>query len=584
MQGKVWRVCIVGSGPAGFYTASRLLKQSASSAALKSKNVRLEVDMLEGLPVPYGLVRYGISPDHPEVKSVVNKFNEMAVQEGTGPGGSGRFEFMGNVRIRTSSSAQTSTSPVRETRQSFQSTDIQWGNSGVRVQDLLKRYHSIVLAYGSSKDRRLNIQNEDAGGVISARQFVAWYNGYPSQIATVKSDEVIDKNSQSQASPDGASDSKSTDPMQSNKEHVMMSTLLKQNSSAVIIGQGNVALDIARVLLIPNPRESLGKTDMPDYAVNALVDSKVRDVTIVGRRGPLNVSFTAKELRELDVICKQHGIQCLVLDADVNEQLEKLKRQSSSTKSKQERGRIRVLEVLNRFQNSDKDIDGNGKASGRSLAFRFFKSPAEINVSKDKDSNKEVISEVKFATTRYTNEDACDQVEIVPNCPAEGIKTNFLIKSIGYQSVGVDGLPFDSKRGRLPHTQGRVLSSAVPDDESNSNGYNVMNGVYVAGWLKTGPTGVIASTMYDAYQTADCLLQDIESDIHLPNDQVPARQDTIQWLQSQIGSRPVTFEDWKVIEDEEIRRGKLLGKPYEKITKTDEILQILHKHHNKVKN
>ncbi|KAI3640384.1 hypothetical protein MIR68_001262 [Amoeboaphelidium protococcarum] len=582
MQQKVWRVCIVGSGPAGFYTASRLLKQSASSAALKSKNVHLEVDMLEGLPVPYGLVRYGISPDHPEVKSVVNKFNEMAIQEGTGPGGSGRFEFMGNVRIRTSSQSSTQTSsPVRATRQS-QQADSQWANSGVRVQDLLKRYHSVVLAYGSSKDRRLNIENEDAGGVISARQFVAWYNGYPSQIATVKSDEVIDKNSQqSNISPDCASNGKSTDSMQSNKEHVMMSNLLKQNSSAVIIGQGNVALDIARVLLIPNPRESLGKTDMPDYAVNALVDSKVRDVTIVGRRGPLNVSFTAKELRELDGLCKEHGIQCQVLDADVSEQLEKLKRQQSSSKSKQERGRIRVLELLNRFQNSDKNVDGNSGSSGRSLTFRFFKSPVEINVSKDKQSNAEVISEVKFATTRYTNEQVCDQVELVPDCPAEGIKTNFFIKSIGYQSVGVDGLPFDSKRGILPHTQGRVLSSTVPDDQPDNSG-NVMNGVYVAGWLKTGPTGVIASTMYDAYQTADCLLQDIESDIHLPNDQVPARQDTIQWLQSQIGSRPVTFEDWKIIEDEEIRRGKLLGKPYEKITKTDEILQILHKHHNKV--
>ncbi|XP_071497702.1 NADPH:adrenodoxin oxidoreductase, mitochondrial-like [Diadema antillarum] len=206
------RMCIIGSGPAGFYTAQALLKGDKS----------LHIDIFDRLPVPFGLVRYGVAPDHPEVKNVINQFTALA--EG------GRCSFIGGVSI----------------------------GSDVQVKELLDAYSAVVLSYGAASDKLLNIPGEDLPGLYSARKFVGWYNGLP--------------------------------------EDVELNPML-DTDTAVVIGHGNVALDVARILL--TPADVLSKTDITSNAVRALKQSKVRRVHVVGRRGPLNIHFSIKELREM---------------------------------------------------------------------------------------------------------------------------------------------------------------------------------------------------------------------------------------------------------------------------------------------
>ncbi|XP_054763347.2 NADPH:adrenodoxin oxidoreductase, mitochondrial-like [Lytechinus pictus] len=206
------RVCIIGSGPAGFYTAQSLLKGDKS----------LHVDIYDRLPVPFGLVRYGVAPDHPDVKNVINQFTTLAT--------AGRCSFIGGVSI----------------------------GKDVQVKELLEAYSAVVLSYGAEGDKMLNVPGEDLPGFYSARKFVGWYNGLP--------------------------------------EHSHLDPML-DTDTAVVIGHGNVALDVARILL--TPIDILKKTDITASAIEALTRSRVKRVHVVGRRGPLNISFTIKELREM---------------------------------------------------------------------------------------------------------------------------------------------------------------------------------------------------------------------------------------------------------------------------------------------
>ncbi|KNC80953.1 hypothetical protein SARC_06702 [Sphaeroforma arctica JP610] len=208
------RVCVVGSGPGGFYTAQRLAKVIED----------VEIDIFERLPVPYGLVRFGVAPDHPEVKNVIHHFDRLMTENK-------KVRFLGNVNV---------------------GVDVTMG-------DLRKHYSAVVLAYGADDDKQFGIKGEDAQGVVSARSFVGWYNGAP--------------------------------------EHAQLQVDLSKVESVVILGQGNVALDCARLLLAPV--SELAKTDVCTHAVRALEKSSIRKVHIVGRRGPMQAAFTIKELREM---------------------------------------------------------------------------------------------------------------------------------------------------------------------------------------------------------------------------------------------------------------------------------------------
>ncbi|XP_014088594.2 NADPH:adrenodoxin oxidoreductase, mitochondrial [Bactrocera oleae] len=442
-SGATKRICIVGAGPAGFYAAQYILKHLSDCA----------VDIIEKLPVPFGLVRYGVAPDHPEVKNVINTFNKTAEHK--------CFNFYGNLAL----------------------------GKDISLDDLRKRYHAVLLTYGADQDRQLNIPNEEQTNVLSARKFVAWYNGLP-----------------------GA-------------QH--LNPNLNGNTVA-ILGQGNVAVDAARMLL--SSLDALRKTDTTEYALEALSRSKVEQVYLVGRRGPLQAAFTIKELREM---LKLPNVQTLWKPddfTDIPAQLPNLPRP-----------RKRLTELMLKSLSEQTGSSSSGK-NKRFLPI-FLRAPKAIGEN-----------EVELTVTKLQNDAA------VPTDQIEHLQTDLVLRSIGYKSTCVDGgICFDERSGRVYNENGRVLRDAVSK--------TVDQGIYVAGWLGTGPTGVILTTMNGAFSVAKTICDDILSN-KLDTSMAKAGLDTKQ-LQ-----RVVTWTHWQRIDEAETQAGKVLGKPREKFVNVEEMLKV----------
>ncbi|KAK3152736.1 hypothetical protein QOZ80_2BG0162880 [Eleusine coracana subsp. coracana] len=273
-------VCVVGSGPAGFYTADRMLKGHEGA----------QVDIIDRLPTPFGLVRSGVAPDHPETKIVVNQFSRVAAN--------GRCSFIGNVTL----------------------------GRDISLSELRDTYHVVVLAYGAESDRSLGIPGEDLKGVYSAREFVWWYNGHPDMC---------------NLAPDLAS-----------------------TNSAVVLGQGNVALDVARILL--RCRTELATTDIADYALDVLRGSTIRKVYLVGRRGPVQAACTAKELRE---ILGLKNVHVSIKEADL------VTSPADEEEMRTSRIQRRVYELLSKAANAHKDCNNNDQ---KELCFVFLRRPARF--------------------------------------------------------------------------------------------------------------------------------------------------------------------------------------------------------------
>ncbi|CAD7013389.1 unnamed protein product [Ceratitis capitata] len=400
------RICIVGAGPAGFYAAQYILKTLSDCV----------VDVIEKLPVPFGLVRFGVAPDHPEVKNVINTFNKTAEHK--------NFNFFGNVTL----------------------------GKDISLQELRERYHAVLLTYGADQDRELNIPNENQPNVLSARKFVAWYNGLPGE--------------------------QDLNPNLSGR-------------SVAILGQGNVAVDAARMLL--SSVDALRKTDTTEYALEALSRSKVEQVYLVGRRGPLQAAFTIKELREM---LKLPNVQTIWKPddfTDVPAHLPNLPRP-----------RKRLTELM-------------------------LKSLSEQSSSSSSNRAQRPIPTDK-----------------IDHLPAE-----LILRSIGYKSTCVDGgICFDDRGGRVFNESGRVLKDATSK--------SVDKGLYVAGWLGTGPTGVILTTMNGAFGVAKTLCDDIISN-EVDTSSSKAGSEAKQY------GRVVTWSHWHRINQAEIKAGERLGKPREKL-------------------
>uniref|UniRef100_A0A2K6JU80 NADPH:adrenodoxin oxidoreductase, mitochondrial n=1 Tax=Rhinopithecus bieti TaxID=61621 RepID=A0A2K6JU80_RHIBE len=427
-QEKTLQICVVGSGPAGFYTAQHLLKQHPQA----------HVDIYEKQPVPFGLVRFGVAPDHPEVKNVINTFTQTAH--------SGRCAFWGNVEV----------------------------GRDVTVPELREAYHAVVLSYGAEDHRALEIPGEELPGVCSARAFVGWYNGLPEN---------------RELEPDLSGD------------------------TAVILGQGNVALDVARILL--TPPEHLERTDITKAALGVLRQSRVKTVWLVGRRGPLQVAFTIKVPRP----------------------------------------RKRLTELLLRAATEKPGPEQAARRAPASRAWglRFFRSPQQVLPSPDGRR----AAGVRLAVTRL--EGVGEATRAVPTGDMEDLPCGLVLSSVGFKSRPVDpSVPFDSKLGVIPNVEGRVMD--VP-------------GLYCSGWVKRGPTGVIATTMTDSFLTGQMLLQDLKAGL-LPSGPRPGYA-AIQALLSSRGVRPVSFSDWEKLDAEEVARGQGTGKPREKLVDPQEMLRLL---------
>uniref|UniRef100_A0A2K5VSQ2 NADPH:adrenodoxin oxidoreductase, mitochondrial n=1 Tax=Macaca fascicularis TaxID=9541 RepID=A0A2K5VSQ2_MACFA len=426
-QEKTPQICVVGSGPAGFYTAQHLLKQHPQA----------HVDIYEKQPVPFGLVRFGVAPDHPEVKNVINTFTQTAH--------SGRCAFWGNVEV----------------------------GRDVTVPELREAYHAVVLSYGAEDHRALEIPGEELPGVCSARAFVGWYNGLPEN---------------RELEPDLSCD------------------------TAVILGQGNVALDVARILL--TPPEHLERTDITKAALGVLRQSRVKTVWLVGRRGPLQVAFTIKVPRP--------------------------------------RKRLTELLLRTATEKPGPEEAARWASASRAWGLRFFRSPQQVLPSPDGRR-----AGVRLAVTRL--EGVGEATRAVPTGDMEDLPCGLVLSSVGYKSRPVDpSVPFDSKLGVIPNVEGRVMD--VP-------------GLYCSGWVKRGPTGVIATTMTDSFLTGQMLLQDLKAGL-LPSGPRPGYA-AIQALLSSRGVRPVSFSDWEKLDAEEVARGQGTGKPREKLVDPQEMLRLL---------
>ncbi|XP_012517783.1 PREDICTED: NADPH:adrenodoxin oxidoreductase, mitochondrial [Propithecus coquereli] len=456
-QEKTPQICVVGSGPAGFYTAQHLLKH----------HTQARVDIYEKQLVPFGLVRFGVAPDHPEVKNVINTFTQTAHSD--------RCAFWGNVEV----------------------------GRDVTVPELQEAYHAVVLSYGAEDHQALDIPGEELPGVFSARAFVGWYNGLPEN---------------QELAPDLSCD------------------------TAVILGQGNVALDVARILL--TPPEHLERTDITKAALGVLRQSQVKTVWIVGRRGPLQVAFTIKELREM---IQLPGTRPILDPEDFLGLQDRIKEIP--------RPRKRLTELLLQTATEKPRVEeaAHLASASRAWGLRFFRSPLQVLPSPDGRR----VAGIRLAVTRL--EAVGEAIRAVPTGDMEDLPCGLVLSSIGYKSRPIDpSVPFDLKLGVIPNMEGRVVD--VP-------------GLYCSGWVKTGPTGVIGTTMNDSFLTGQMLLQDLKAGL-LPSGPRPGSA-AIQALLSSRGVQPVSFSDWEKLDAKEVARGQASGKPREKLVDPQEMLQLL---------
>jgi ferredoxin/flavodoxin---NADP+ reductase len=420
---------VVGSGPAGFYAAGALLTGGA------------QVDMIERLPTPWGLVRLGVAPDHPKIKSVSRAFEKIALQDG--------FRFLGNVEV----------------------------GRDVQHDELLDLYDAVLYAVGAQTDRRMGIPGEDLPGSWPATEFVAWYNGHP------------------------------------DFQHLEFDLSGKR---AVVIGNGNVAVDVARMLALT--KDELDPTDTTDAAIEAIANAGIEEIVMVGRRGPAQAAFTTPELIELGEL---EGADVVVDAAD----LEGAEPKDTNAE--------RNLEVLKQYTAREPQ----GKP--RRIVLRFFRSPTAI-LGDERVTGIELVRNVLDENERAV---ATDE--------AETLECGVVFRSVGYRGVALSGVPFDAARGTMPNEGGRVAER-----------------VYAAGWIKRGPSGVIGTNKKDASETVALLLADLED--------APRRGrtfDDVEALLRKRNVRHVLYEGWTAIDEHERNAGESLGRPRVKICTWPELLE-----------
>ena len=438
------RVAVVGSGPAGFY---------AAGALLASEEPEVAVDLIDRLPTPWGLVRLGVAPDHPNIKAVSRAFEKIARHD--------RFRFFGNVEL----------------------------GRDVTHDELAERYHAVVYAVGAQTDRQLGIPGEELPGSWPATAFVAWYNGHPD-----------------------------FQGLEFDLSH----------ERAVVIGNGNVALDVARMLALTP--EELAPTDTTDAAIDAINAAGVREVLVVGRRGPVQAAWTPVEVGELgelagaDVLVERRDLQ---LDAASAAELE-------AAPPTVRRNVDHLREYAER--------EPAGKP--RAIRLRFFRSPVAI------------LGDGRVEAIQLVRNELVDG-RAIPTDETETIECGIVFRSVGYRGVPLPGVPFEDGSGTMPNAGGRVLGA---DSEP-------VPGVYCAGWIKRGPSGVIGTNKKDASETVELLLEDARAGL-LPD----ASAEDLELLLAERGVAHVLYAGWEAIDADERGRGEPLGRPRVKLATWDELL------------
>jgi ferredoxin--NADP+ reductase len=456
------RIAVIGSGPAGFYAAGHLLKDPDAA---------LEVDMFERLPTPWGLVRSGVAPDHPKIKSVTRIYEKTAAHP--------RFRYFGNVTF------------------------------GLHVsrEELLRHYHAIVYATGSPSDRPLGIPGEDLPGSHAATEFVGWYNGHP--------------------------------------DHTNLEVDLLGAERAVVIGNGNVAIDVARMLVLAP--EELAPTDTADHALEVLGNSRVKEVVVLGRRGPAQAAFTNPELLELGELA----------DADVIVDEAELERGLAvhDAQAEEDATARRNVEILRSY--AQREPAGHPKR----VVLRFLLSPTALVADETGHLGAvELVRNELVAAGGGLRAQATGEHETIP--------AGLVFRAIGYRGIPLPRVPFDERSGVIPNEGGRV---------TDADSGETLAGEYVVGWIKRGPSGVIGTNKKDAQETVDAILADLATTNgnaaarHSPEQADPR---AVEALLRERQPELVTYQGWEAIDRHERALGEATGRPRVKVTSIEEMLRL----------
>jgi ferredoxin--NADP+ reductase len=453
------RVAIIGAGPTGFYAADHLLRQ---------EGVVVEVDLLDRLPTPFGLVRLGVAPDHQKIKSVTAAFDKIAANP--------RFRFFGHVEV----------------------------GKDVDIDDLRRHYHQILYCTGAQTDRRMGIPGEDLRGSHPATEFVAWYNGHP-DFRDCQFDLTQER--------------------------------------VGVVGVGNVAVDVARVLC--RSPEELATTDIADYALETLRASRVREVYLLGRRGPAQAAFTNPEIKELGELA----------DADITARpdevdLDELSR--AALERSPDRATTKKVEILRGY--------ALRKPTGKSklLVVRFLVSPVEL-VADDTGS----VAAMRLARNRLVASPA-GTLQPKPTGETEELPVGLVFRSVGYKGVPLRGVPFNESWGVILNEGGRVLD---PDTKQP------VLGEYTAGWIKRGPTGVIGTNKPDAAETVTFMMEDRARGALLRPEAPEAA--AVEALLRQRQPLCFSYGDWRRLDALEVAAGRAAGRPRVKFTSVEEMAGAL---------
>ena len=450
-----WRVGVVGSGPSAFYTAEALCKTGED----------VQVDLFDRLPVPFGLVRGGVAPDHQNIKGVVKVYEKIAAHPG--------FRFFGNVCI----------------------------GRDLQVADLAAHYDQIVYAHGCESDAKLGLAGEDLRGVHSATEFVGWYNAHPDF-----RDRTFD---------------------------------LAQARRVALVGNGNVAMDVARVLLAAP--DHLATTDIADHALAALRQSKVHEVVLLGRRGPAQAAFSPKEIEEIAAL---PDVDVVVSAQDA--ELDPL--------SAEWLARAGAPSPPRNAKVPPEPAAPGPRAGPPRPACRFLCAPTELHGEDGR------LRSIRIAHMRL-EPDANGTPRPRPTGTDETLEIDLLFKAIGYRGIPLPGVPFDDSRGIVPNADGRVLEAP---------GGAVRTGHYVAGWCKRGPTGLIGTNSLDAKNTVAAMVADRAAGKLL----APTAGDVADLLRER-GVDVVTWQDWQRLDAWERKEGEARGRLRHKLPSVEQLMQVV---------
>ncbi|MCW2984573.1 MAG: FAD-dependent pyridine nucleotide-disulfide oxidoreductase [Conexibacter sp.] len=446
------RVAIIGAGPSGFYAAGQLLGDG------------FEVDLYDALPTPFGLVRAGVAPDHPKIKTVTRAFEKIAAKDG--------FRYYGGVTL----------------------------GQDVRPGDLEERYHAVLYSFGTATDNHLGIPGEELPGSHPATEFVAWYNGHP-----------------------GCAD------------HDYDLTAER----VVVVGNGNVAIDVARMIVLAE--EELTPTDTADHAITKFAGGAVQEVMLLGRRGPAQAAFTNPELLELGELAEADVIvhpEDMELDPASEAWLESEDAHTTNRKN------VAIMRDYAQREPSGK---------GRRVVLEFLWSPVEILGTDRVEGLRVVRNRIEAGPLGSLKAVATDEEKVIP--------CGMVVRSIGYRGIPMDGIPFDERRGLIRNEGGRVLE----DDGS------VRTGVYAVGWIKRGPSGVIGTNKKDAADTVARIREDVEAGL-LAADK-PSAEEVDAWVHSHFPD-VIDWAGWRAIDEHETAAGEAQGRPRVKLVRLEHMAEI----------